>query len=84
MERAPEPVAAPAPAPVITPRAAPQPAPAPADTRELLKDSGLVMIETASKPAAPVVEEPAAPLGRPRRERAKPAEEPLQQVETKN
>jgi len=82
--------AAPAPAPVEPPAArvepipAPAPAPAPVDSRAMLQDSGLVMIETTSKPAAPVVDEEPVKLGRPRRERPKAADESLQQVETKN
>jgi hypothetical protein len=57
------------------------------DTKQLLSDSGLVMVETdrskaVVQPAA--AEEPAQPLGRPRRER-RPAsqDEELVQVETK-
>jgi hypothetical protein len=56
------------------------------DSRALLESSGLVMIETDRNkaPAAAPAEEP-QPLGRPRRERPKPAsqEEELQQVETR-
>ena len=54
--------------------------------KELLDSAGLVMIETdraKAAPVAPPAEEPAH-LGRPRRERAKTAEEEeLKQVETK-
>jgi ribonuclease E len=57
------------------------------DSRVLLEESGLVMIETDRSKAAtiaPAVEHP-EPLGRPRRERPKPPpqEEELQQVETR-
>ena len=55
------------------------------DAKEVLEESGLVMIETdrSKAPAAPVVEEPQH-LGRPRRERPRPAaqDEELVQVET--
>jgi hypothetical protein len=70
-------------------RAEPPAPPAPRiDPKELLDQAGLVMIET-DRSKAPVVQpapqEDPAHLGRPRRERAKPAktEEELQQVETK-
>jgi hypothetical protein len=72
-------------------QAAPVPSPAPRqdqppriDPREILQDAGLVMIET-DRAKAPVRLEPeeAPHLGRPRRERAKPEEAELQQVETK-
>ena len=57
------------------------------DPKALLESAGLVMIETdrsKAQVAAPAVEEPQQ-LGRPRRERTKPAtqEEELQQVETR-
>ncbi len=56
------------------------------DPRALLESDGLVMIETdrAKAPAQPQAEEPPH-LGRPRRERPKPApqDDELQQVETK-
>jgi hypothetical protein len=58
------------------------------DPKKILDDAGLVMIETdraKAPPAAYVAEEPAQ-LGRPRRERQRPAqpqEDDLQQVETK-
>jgi len=69
----------------VQPAPRPQaPAPAPADAKELLQDSGLVMIETRHAPAPAADAEPEVKLGRPRRERPKAAEEPLQQVETKN
>ena len=76
------------PAPV---EAAPPPAPRPApkiDPKDLLDQAGLVMIETdRSKAPAyqPAPQEEAQQVGRPRRERQKPAqaEEELQQVETK-
>jgi len=57
------------------------------DPRKLLDDAGLVMIETDRSKAAPApyVPEQPAPLGRPRRERPRTAQEQedLQQVETK-
>jgi hypothetical protein len=64
-----------------------EPAPQPKiDSKALLESSGLVMIETdrSKAPAAAPAEEPLH-LGRPRRERPKPApqDEELQQVETK-
>jgi ribonuclease E len=86
----PEPVAAFA-APAAPPRPAPTvleaPAPAP-DLEEVLKESGLVMIETqASKAQAVVasVEEESATPRRPRERRPPPADlnVPLQQVETR-
>jgi len=56
------------------------------DPKELLGDSGLVMVETdrSKAPAQPQAEEPQQ-LGRPRRERpkAEPQDEPLEQVETR-
>jgi ribonuclease E len=56
------------------------------DPKELLESAGLVMIETdrAKAPAQPQAEEPQQ-LGRPRRERPKPApqDEQLEQVETR-
>jgi ribonuclease E len=55
-------------------------------TREMLEGAGLQMVETRPDrvPAAPPAEEPAQ-LGRPRRERQRPAgEEQLVQVETKH
>jgi hypothetical protein len=67
----------------------PPPPPAPrVDPKELLDQAGLVMIETdRSKAPAPqpAQQEEPAHVGRPRRERTKPAqaEEELQQVETK-
>jgi len=60
--------------------------PARVDPRELLETAGLQMVETRSDRVPAVPTEPqAAPLGRPRRERTRPAtaEEPLVQVETK-
>ena len=89
---------APLPAPV---EAAPAPRPEPVqetravetrreepkvDSKTLLESSGLVMIETDRSKAVyqPQAEEPVQ-LGRPRRERSKPApqDEPLEQVETR-
>ena len=56
------------------------------DSKALLESDGLVMIETdrSKAPAAPAEEAPPQ-LGRPRRERPKPAaqEDELQQVETR-
>jgi len=56
------------------------------DPKELLGDSGLVMVETdrSKAPAQPQAEE-FQQLGRPRRERPKaaPQDEPLEQVETR-
>jgi hypothetical protein len=66
---------------VATPPEAPR-----VDTREMLESAGLQMVETRADkvPSAPPVEEPVQ-LGRPRRERPRPAgEEQLVQVETKN
>ena len=57
------------------------------DAKQLLNDSGLVMIETdrAKVTVQPQVVEEAQPAGRPRRERPKPApqDDELQQVETR-
>ncbi|HET7364142.1 MAG TPA: hypothetical protein VFJ70_11300 [Burkholderiales bacterium] len=58
------------------------------DAKQLLTDSGLVMVETDRAKVtvqAPAAEEASAPLGRPRRERAKPAaqDEELVQIETR-
>jgi len=59
------------------------PPPAPKiDTSAMLSSAGLQMVETVSKPSAPIVEEQPVRLGRPRRERQRMIEEPLQQVET--
>jgi hypothetical protein len=56
------------------------------DAKQVLNDSGLVMIETdrAKVQVQPQVIEEAQPLGRPRRERPKatPADENLVQIET--
>jgi len=56
------------------------------DPKELLSNSGLVMIETdPSRSKSYVLEEERAQLGRPRRERSQQgAPEELMQVETKN
>jgi hypothetical protein len=74
---------------------APTPAPEPVrrveepriDPKALLESAGLVMIETdrSKAPSQPQAEEPGQPLGRPRRERPKPAaqDERLEQVETR-
>jgi hypothetical protein len=82
IERAPVVEAAPAP----TPKPAPRPAPEPVhvDTRAMLEVAGLQMVETVRSGVPPVPpEEPQVQLGRPRRERPRPTEEPLKQVETK-
>lgn len=56
------------------------------DAQQLLSDSGLVMIETdrAKATVQPQQVDEAQPLGRPRRERAKPPaqDEELVQIET--
>jgi hypothetical protein len=59
------------------------------DPKQLLNDSGLVMVETdrAKVRVQPqVIEEAPQPVGRPRRERPKPTpqDEQLEQVETRN
>ena len=72
--------------------APPKPAPAPvtrSDPREELSSAGLVMVETDRNkaPIAPLEQEPAVPLGRPRRNRSEPqpaAEGALVQVETRS
>jgi len=67
-------------------RPAPPPAPK-VDAREELASSGLMMVETdrSRAPAPPAAEDEAQHLGRPRRDRPKPAAEdaPLEQVETR-
>jgi len=105
-ERAPEPVTSFAPempvereAPVGIPSAAPAPQPVRAVTAapapqpsldEVLKESGLVMIETQAGKAQPVAApsgEEEAPVERPRRERRPPPpdlNQPLEQVETRH
>ncbi len=50
---------------------------------QALDSAGLVMIETRRDVQAPSEPEPPARLGRPRRQRERPPEEPLMQVETK-
>lgn len=54
------------------------------DAKPLLEDAGLVMVETSSKPSYRPEEEQPAHLGRPRRERPKPAsqDDELVQIET--
>ena len=54
------------------------------DAKQLLHDSGLVMVESKA-PSQPVVEQEQQPLGRPRRERPKPQsqDDELVQIETK-
>jgi ribonuclease E len=68
-------------------RAEPAPAPAPVrvDPKVILESAGLQMVETnPHKVQAPAAEPEPAQLGRPRREKPRPAgEEPLVQVETK-
>jgi hypothetical protein len=56
------------------------------DTREMLESAGLQMVETRSDRASPAPQpEESVQLGRPRRERTRPAgEEQLVQVETKH
>jgi ribonuclease E len=56
------------------------------DTREMLESAGLQMVETRADRVSPVAQaEESVPLGRPRRERPRPAaEEQLVQVETKH
>jgi hypothetical protein len=77
----------PAPAQPVQPRPVATPPEAPrVDTREMLDSAGLLMVETRADkaPSAAPAEEPVQ-LGRPRRERPRPAgEEQLVQVETKN
>jgi len=77
---------APAPAPVMR-----EPAPAPVmprvDPEQLLSEAGLQMVETDRIKAKQIMVEPEpVQLGRPRRERPKPAAEEaeLMQVETRN
>jgi ribonuclease E len=73
------------PLPVETPPPAPQAEEPRVDPRALLESAGLVMIETdrtkAPEPPQQAEEEPQH-LGRPRRERPKPQDEELVQVET--
>ncbi|HEY5900720.1 MAG TPA: hypothetical protein VIV54_24355 [Burkholderiales bacterium] len=56
------------------------------DAKRMLDDSGLVMVETDRSKAVQIApaDEPQQPLGRPRRERARPAaqDDQLVQVET--
>ena len=54
------------------------------DAQQILSDSGLVMVESKA-PSQPVTQEEQQPLGRPRRERAKPTQQDdqLVQIETK-
>jgi hypothetical protein len=80
----------PAPEPVEAPRAYEPPAPRAEepriDAKQVLSDSGLVMVETdhAKVQVQPQVIEQAQPAGRPRRERPKAAsqDDELVQVET--
>jgi ribonuclease E len=78
----------PAPPPVEQPRAEQRRAEEPrVDPKELLKDAGLVMIETdrAKVPVQPQAVDEAQPAGRPRRDRPKPPppqEDELVQIET--
>jgi hypothetical protein len=57
------------------------------DAQQLLNDSGLVMVETdrAKAQVQPQASEAEQPVGRPRRERAKPAQQDdeLVQIETR-
>ncbi len=83
----PEPV--PSAEPIAQQPRAPRAEPRPVDPKEVLSESGLVMIETDSSKVAVVAPEPEAesvPVGRPRRERAKNDPEPEQelvQIETR-
>jgi hypothetical protein len=81
----PEPVRA---EPAPRPQMQPQPRPQQVDPREALESSGLQMVETRPDRVPPAPPEPeVVPLGRPRRERSRPAaaeDAPLVQVETKN
>jgi hypothetical protein len=65
---------------------APRPAAPRVDTREVLANAGLQMVETSSKVSAPLPETEPVKLGRPRRERnvQAPQEESLVQVETRD
>lgn len=62
------------------------PAPVRVDPRVILESAGLEMVETKPGRLQPAAPEPEpVQLGRPRREKPRPAgEEPLEQVETKN
>jgi ribonuclease E len=75
-----------APQPVEPKTVASQPEAPRVDTREMLEGAGLQMVETRSDRASPAPQpEESVPLGRPRRERTRPAgEEQLVQVETKH
>jgi ribonuclease E len=79
-----EPPAAPRPQPQRQPQSQPQRA----DPRQALENAGLQMVETKPDRVPAAAPEPeAVPLGRPRRERSRPAatgDDPLVQVETKN
>jgi ribonuclease E len=76
------------PAPQEAVRAEPAPAPTPVrvDPKGILESAGLQMVETNPNKVQPAAPEPEpVQLGRPRREKPRPAaEEPLVQVETKN
>lgn len=76
------------PAPTPTPAARPRAEEPRIDAKQILNDSGLVMIETDRAKAQiqpQAVAEPSQPVGRPRRERAKPPpqDDQLVQVETR-
>ena len=82
MGAAPEQPSAPPPPVQVHAEAAVRPEPARVDPQEYLASTGLQMVETKGGAAhAPVAEEPVK-LGRPRRQREVPADEPLVQVET--
>jgi len=63
-----------------------EPAPVRVDPKAILESAGLQMVETRpDRVQAPAAEPEPVQLGRPRREKPRPAgEEPLEQVETKN
>lgn len=78
----PEPAPAAAPLPPVVVAPAPQTAAA-FDARTYASDVGLQLVETRASAAPASTDEPeAVKLGRPRRERPKPAVEELVQVET--
>jgi len=69
----------------VRPEPAPTPVPVRVDPKVILENAGLQMVETNPHKVQPPVSEPEPlQLGRPRREKPRPAgEEPLVQVETK-
>jgi ribonuclease E len=70
--------------PASIPASRPAPEPVRIDTRAVLESAGLQMVETRHSDVSTVLENAPVQQGRPRRERPRPAEEPLQQVETKS